>query len=84
MLMKENNVKFDPLHDDASTAKSSPQEYDSDIEDGSSQARSEGITEVKYALLTTFRGILLTTTAGAFGKLCDKEYVTSTSHIRFH
>ncbi|KAJ4137280.1 hypothetical protein NW768_002862 [Fusarium equiseti] len=46
-LMKQNNVKFDPLHDDASTAKSSPQEYDSDNEDGNAQARSGGITEVK-------------------------------------
>jgi len=46
-LMKQNNVKFDPLHDDASTAKNSPQDYDSENENESQQGRSEGITEVK-------------------------------------
>jgi hypothetical protein len=45
--MKQNGIKFDALHDDASTAKSSPQEYDSENENESQQGRSEGITEVK-------------------------------------
>ncbi|CAF3556337.1 unnamed protein product [Fusarium graminearum] len=50
-LMKQNNVKFDPLHDDNnSTAKSSPNDYYSDDEqkeDGGSQDRSEAVSEVK-------------------------------------
>ncbi|KAJ4022987.1 hypothetical protein NW752_003443 [Fusarium irregulare] len=46
-LMKQNGVNFDPLHDDASTAKSSPQDYDSENENEGHQPRTEMITEVK-------------------------------------
>jgi hypothetical protein len=50
-LMKQNNVKFEPLHDEnSSTAKSSPNDYYSDNEqrgDESSQDRSESVSEVK-------------------------------------
>ena len=47
--MKQNGVKFDALHDDAGTAKSSPQDYDSENENAndSLQPRTEMITEVK-------------------------------------
>jgi hypothetical protein len=50
-LMKQNNVKFDPLHDDnSSTTKNSPNDYYSDDErreDESPQDRSEAVSEVK-------------------------------------
>ncbi|GKU11278.1 unnamed protein product, partial [Fusarium langsethiae] len=50
-LMKQNNVKFDPLHDDnSSTAKNSPNDFYSDDErrEGESpQDRSEAVSEVK-------------------------------------
>ena len=46
-LMKQNGVNFDPLHDDAGMAKSSPQDYDSENENESHQPRTEMITEVK-------------------------------------
>ncbi|KAL6918984.1 hypothetical protein FSST1_003010 [Fusarium sambucinum] len=50
-LMKQNNVKFEPLHDDNnSTAKSSPNDYYSDDEKregGSPHDRSEDVSEVK-------------------------------------
>ena len=45
--MKQNGVNFDPLHDDAGMAKSSPQDYDSENENESHQPRTEMITEVK-------------------------------------
>ncbi|KAF5985002.1 C6 transcription factor [Fusarium coicis] len=49
-LMKQNNVKFDPLHEDNGTEKSSPNYYHSDRDQGDeddSQIRSEGVAEVK-------------------------------------
>lgn len=48
--MKQNNVKFDPLHEDNGTDKSSPNDYHSDRDQGDeddSQVRSEGVAEVK-------------------------------------
>lgn len=48
--MKQNNVKFDPLHEDDGTEKSSPNDYHSDRDQGDedgSQVRSEGVAEVK-------------------------------------
>ncbi|RYC85495.1 hypothetical protein BFJ63_vAg11595 [Fusarium oxysporum f. sp. narcissi] len=49
-LMKQNNVKFDPLHEDNGTEKSSPNDYNSDrdqVDEEGSQVRAEGVAEVK-------------------------------------
>jgi hypothetical protein len=49
-LMKQNNVKFDPLHEDNGTEKSSPNDYNSDrdqVDEEGSQIRAEGVAEVK-------------------------------------
>ncbi|KAG5657463.1 hypothetical protein KAF25_006027 [Fusarium avenaceum] len=49
-IMRQNNVKFDALHDGTNDVKSSPDDYYSDHEQGddeSSRARSEETTEAK-------------------------------------
>ncbi|KAF5534017.1 C6 transcription factor [Fusarium mexicanum] len=46
-LMKQNNVNFDPLHEDNGTEKSSPNDYNSDRDEEGSQGRAEGVAEVK-------------------------------------
>ncbi|KAF4331807.1 C6 transcription factor [Fusarium beomiforme] len=47
---QSNNVKFDPLHEDNSTEKSSPNDYNSDRDqdDETSQDRAEGVAEIKW------------------------------------
>lgn len=54
-IMRQNNVKFDALHDGTNDVKSSPDDYYSDHEqedDESSRARSEETTEAKYGTFT--------------------------------